>query len=119
MILVLFLHQKEKNTEVRVSKKSGRLEISNNKGVLFTSANPAEFGKFLESYWYAEKSKETDGNAQAKDEAQPITSEPESKPTPIASTSSSDLSDEEYIALQKAYNDFKAKTDKINASVFA
>ncbi|HQZ60309.1 MAG TPA: hypothetical protein PLQ39_11580, partial [Acinetobacter sp.] len=105
---------KGKNTEVRVSKKSGRLEISNNKGVLFTSANPAEFGKFLESYWYAEKSKETDGNAQAA-KPTPVT-QPESKPTPIASTSSSDLSDEEYIALNKAYNDFKAKTDKINAT---
>jgi hypothetical protein len=45
----------------------------------------------------------------------PVT-QPESEPTPTASTSSSDLSDEEYIALQKAYNDFKAKTDKINAT---
>ncbi len=105
---------KGKNTEVRVSKKSGRLEISNNKGVLFTSANPAEFGKFLESYWYAEKSKETDGNAQAA-KPTPVT-QPESKPTPIASTSSSDLTDEEYIALKKAYNDFKAKTDKIGVA---
>ncbi len=59
-----------------------------------------------------ERVKEADSNAQAKDEAQPITSEP----TPIASTSSSDLTDEEYIALQKAYNDFKAKTDKIGVA---
>ena len=48
---------KGKNTGVKIGSPAGRLKISNAKELLFSGVNPTGLGKFLESYWYAEKTK--------------------------------------------------------------
>lgn len=193
---------KGKDTGVKIDSPTGRLKISNAKEVLYTGVNPTGLGKFLESYWYAEKTKagvvppvsveqstddgritpDTAGNMKNGDivrtkdgtefmslgarhdwlevapmingkpqvnnvdtfkfllspekasayperrnepiyptgknyyndnkEQEPVA--PVAAPTPAAK--STDLTDEEYAVLKKAYDEFKAKTDKIGAA---